>query len=104
LEKVFSNFLHLIGNILNMGELYFFVGKHLGGQTFSGVVRAHSIGLNIEYHNEEPIQLEITNINPDPANHLVGEVVLLGVKNKKPLKAVLKSIVKHEAAQTYIRI
>jgi hypothetical protein len=86
-----------------MGELYFYVGKHLGGQLFMGKVRAHSIGLNIEYHNDNPIQVEITNINPNTANEIVGEVVLLAVKNTTPIiRGELKNIVKHEAAKMYI--
>ena len=87
-----------------MGELYFYVGKHLGDTNFQGVVRAHSIGLNIEYHNDEPIKVEITNINPAAANEIVGEVVLLSVQNIRPVKGVLKNIIKHEAAQMYIRV
>ncbi|HXD93864.1 MAG TPA: hypothetical protein VNX01_11670 [Bacteroidia bacterium] len=96
--------LPLFNNIVDMGELYFAISRHLGGQIFVGVVRAHSIGLNIEYHNDEPIQVEITNINPDTANDLVSQVVLLGVQSTRPVRGVLKNIIRHEAAQIYIRV
>jgi hypothetical protein len=85
-----------------MGELYFYVGKHLGGQLFLGVVRSKSIDLNIQYNNDEPIQAKIININPNDASSLVGEVILLAIKTTSPMTGSLKCVVKYEATKMLI--
>ncbi len=79
-----------------MRKLYIHLVQHVGNQMFSGIVKAHSFGVNINYLNDEPITIRITNVIN---NHqgLLNKVVDITLSSENPVEGNLTGYVTAEA-------
>jgi hypothetical protein len=80
-----------------MRTLYLDVTSYLGQQRFQGIVRGHSMDLNIDYQNSNLIDVEISNIVNNHSN-LVGKVVDLIITTENPVKGKLAGYIIREAS------
>ena len=91
--------LYVVKNIHNfkMNHLYLYVTEYLGQQKFKGIVRGHNRGLNIDYFNDNPIEVQILNISNNQ-NGLINKVVDLIIHSENPVIGNLDGYVTSEAA------
>jgi hypothetical protein len=80
-----------------MGHLYLYVTEYLEQQKFLGIVRAHNRGLNIAYFNDNPIEVQISNINNNP-DGLINKVVDIIIQSENPIIGTLDGYVTGEAS------
>jgi hypothetical protein len=79
-----------------MNEIYVYVNEHQSGQQFTGIVRAHSIGANIAYHNDDSVTIEIKNITRNQQEQ-VRKTVVVNLTNENSIRENFRGYVKNEA-------
>ncbi|WP_066836709.1 hypothetical protein [Rufibacter ruber] len=79
-----------------MKHLFLFVTQYLGYQNFQGKVRAQSQNLNIQYLNDDPIHVEISNVINNQQG-LIGKVVHIVITSENPVKGNLEGYITEEA-------
>ena len=79
-----------------MRHLFLLVTQHVGQQNFRGIVRAHGQNVTIQYLNDNPINVEISNVINNH-NQLVNKVVDIVLTCENPIRGNLVGYVTEEA-------
>lgn len=77
-------------------HLFILITEYSGGQDFKGIVKAHSLGVNIEYYNDTPISLKISNVVNNHSG-LVYKVIDIVILTETPIRGNLIGYVTEEA-------
>jgi len=79
-----------------MKHLFLYVTQHINNHNFRGIVRTHSQNVNIQYLNDNPIDVEISNVRNNHPD-LVNKVVNIVLNSENPVRGNLVGYVTEEA-------